>query len=493
MANIDKVELEKEIDMHLQQEIPLAFLLDKYKLTYPQMQLLLNRTRSYTKKTDSLYDNYPNSSYDNVVQSYISIPHEIREEYPFSKEEQIGLFKRMAELKESIPVVSDNMIRLLDEEINRCKQELQTINMDEIAKAEKVIQEICNRQVTGDDFEDIFQRNFLTPQDFRRLNEVYTNYLRLCESLKELTGKREETERDLKLAKKMNREIEQIREDLVVHNIKLVNFCTRYFFNSIPLLQDDLQGYGLEGLTIAINGFDYRLGFQFSTYAVPVIVHKIERHFKEMTGFDWRDFCRREMIRYYRNWYKQEVGDQFIELNAKVLAESGLVPLTEKVIMNNDALIDGVVPSSDIQEPFEDEAEYGKRKFPATFEEYDSLDSYNDAYEVGVDTMASELINIEDINGTISTVLKTIPPRNAQVLILRFGLVDGKARTLEEIAKIFNVTHERVRQIEAKGLRLLRHPSRVQKLRGLADYFDEAIDVSNLDQLPPIEGPKKFR
>lgn len=492
MANIDKVKLEQMIDEHLQQEIPLSFLMEKYKLTYPQMKLLINRANGYVRKTNSLYQNHPNPSYDNVSQSYIAIPHEVREEYPFCNEEQIELFKKLEELKNSVPVVSKDIIRMIEEEISNCQKALQEVNMSEIAKAEKVAQEIANMGVNGDDFEDIFRRNFLTPQDFQYLNQVYTNYLSLQEKYRTLREKRAEAENDLKTAKKMNREIEDIRTDLVVHNMKLVNFCTRTFFNGILLPQDEVQLYGIEGLAKAINNFDPKLGFQFSTYAVPTIVHTIELHFKEMTGLEWRDFCRKQMIRYYRDWYRNEISDESFELSAKALAESGLVPLTEKVIANNDKLIDQVVPLADIQEPFEDETEYGRRKFPATFEEYDSIDTYTDAYESGFDSIEKQFneIKIKDITDVILEVLTTLPVRNAQVLILRFGLEDGVQRTLHEIAQIFNVTDERIRQVEAKGLRLLRQPSRVHKLRGLVEYFD---DVVELDDIPSIEGSKRFR
>lgn len=490
MANIDKVKLEQIIDKYLEQEIPLSFLTSEYKLSYPQIKLLINRANGYTRKTNHLYNDYPNSSYDNVSQSYISIPHEVVEEYPFDNEDQIALFKRLEELKNSIPPVSIASVRAIEEELSKCQRALQEMNTDEIVKAKRVAQDLANMEANGDEFEDVFSRNFLSPQEAHHLNQVYSNYLSMQEHYRILGERKVEAERDLKIAKKMNREIENIREELVTHNIKLVNFCIRYFFNSFLLPQDDVQAYGLEGLARAINGFDVNLNFQFSTYAVPTIVHTIQKHMQEMTGLKWEDFCRKEQIRYYRDLYRAEAGDESLELSPKELAESGLVPLTEKKIANNDTLIDMIVPLSDIQMPFEDEEEYGRRNFPATFEEYEQIDSYADTYEIGTEQNS---LPLESINASLLEILESIPPRNAEALILRFGLLDGRTRTLAEVGKILNVTEERARQIEARGLRLLRHQSRTKELRGLKAYFDEYPPSTELVQLSPIEGAKKIR
>lgn len=488
MANIDKVQLEKIIDRYLQDEIPLSFLLEEYKLSFPQMKLLINRATSYTRKTDKLYADNPNLSYDNMPQEYIAIPHEIEEEYPFTNDQQIALFTKLESLKDAMPVVSKDMLKIIDDELIECQKDLEALNPEDIAKAEKIAGEIANMKQMDDDFEDIFRRNYITPQDFQRLDQVYTDYLREREKYSTLSAKRTEVVAELKTARRLTQEIEDIRADLTVHNIKLVNFCTRYFFSGIPLPQDEAQLYGVEGLVRAINGFDYKRGFQFSTYAVPTIVHTIERHFKEMTGYDWRDYCRKERIRYYRDEWRREIGDDSYEISARTLAESGLIALTEQEIANSDELLEPIVPLADAHEPYEDEEEFGKRKYPATFEDYSNLDTYADEHEIGVDDFEYKFIG-RYINSTLIDVVMTLPVRNAQLIISRFGLDGTGYKTLEQVGKIFNVSRERARQIEAKGIRLLRHPSRSKQIKGLLDYFDETDQ--SISDLHSFGVPKK--
>ncbi len=489
MPNIDKVQLEQTIDKYLQDEIPLSFLLDQYELNYPQMKLLINRTISYNRKTDYLNRNYPNSSYDNVSQEFIAIPHEIEEEYPLTHDEQVARFARIEEIRDTIPTVSSDIIRIIDTEIGNCRAALQAINTDEIAKAEKIAQEICNMKSNDEDFEDIFRRNFVTPQEFHHLNEVYTRYLELREKYSNLIQKKNEATVEWKTAKRMNRELENLRSELVVHNIKLVNYCVRYFFSGVPLPQDEAQLYGLEGLARAIQKFDYKRNFHFSTYAVPAIVRTIQRHFKEMTGLSWAEYRRKEYIRYYREWYKREIGSEAYDVSARTLAESGLVPLTEDEINVSDKMLNGVASLSDVREPFEDESEFGKRKFPATFEEYDALDSYIDTNEESIDKLEEQFAG-RYINTTLVDVIMQLPVRNAQAIIARFGLDGTGYKSLEETGRIFNVGKERARQIVSKGIRLLRHPSRVNQLRGLLEYFDQTDELTITDGLNPYDGPK---
>lgn len=485
MANIDKVKLEQIIDRYLNSEIPLAYLMDEYKLSFPQMKLLINRVKSFNRKIDDLYNNYPNASYNNVADSFVVIPHEIEEEYPFDKDKQISLFQRLDEIKESIPTVSIDLIRIIDNEINECLKSLEEFDQAQIAKAEKIAEEIANMQISGDDFEDIFRRNFITIKDFQYLNQMYTEYLQIKENINILNTKKMEAEKDLKTTSRLKREMEDIRTNLVTHNIKLVNYCTRYFFSGILLPQDEVQLYGIEGLIIAINRFDYKQGYQFSSYAVPIIVHNIQKYFKEMIGINWEDFCHKESIRYYRDWYKKEIGFD-MEISPRTLAETGLVPLTEKAIASNDKL-NRAVSLSDVQESFEDENNFGLRDYPATFTDYQSLDDYTDATEIGIDSLEKDFIS-KYVQSTLIEVLKTLTAREAQILILRFGLVDGKERTLDEVGRIFHLSGEWVRQIQSKALRKLRHPRRIYQLRGLLSYYDEMPT----DELPSLDNPKRL-
>jgi len=477
MANIDKVKLEQIIDKYLENEIPLSYLMETFDLTYPQMKLLINRATSYTRKTEKLRSNYQ------LSQDYIAIPHEIKEEYPLPKENQMSLLSRLDELKNLVPAVGKDELNYLNEELTKCKEALQSFNMDEIAIAEKVALDIDKMEENQEDFEDILRKNFLTPKAFQHLSQVYINYLQLQTKYSDLQSKKKES-------KAIKREIEDIKTTLVIHNMKLVNFCIRYFFSGILLPQDEIQLYGVEGLVKAINGFDPKLGFQFSTYAVPVIVHTIEHNFKNLTGLEWKDFCRKEQIRYYRKLYSEVTGDNKIEIDAAMLANSGLISLTEKEIKDSDKLIDVVVPLSEVQEPFQDETEYSRLEFPTTFEEYDALDAYIDKTEIGLNTLESSFA-FKYIEEILPGSLKMIKPRELQVLILRLGLEEGESRKLKEIAKLFNVSHGRIGQIYAKALQKIRNSKyNRETLKSLLEYINEVSVPASLAELPPIKSLK---
>lgn len=489
MAEIDKVKLEQIIDLYLKDEVPLVFLLETYQLTYPQMQLLINRTTSYTKKMDKLYDTYPNVSYDNVSQDLIAIPHEVPEDYPYKMDDHLNQFKRLRALQESLTLIDSKILEVIDEEIKRCKDELASISVDDINRAEKIISDIEQMKANGDDFEDIFRINFISPIDFQRLNDVYCRYLELQERYTTLLEKRLEAETDIKASKKIKREIEDIRENLVVHNIKLVNFCSRHFFSGIPLPQDEVQLYGIEGLARAINGFDVEKGYAFSTYAVPAIVHTIQRNFKEMTGLTWKDYCRKSFISYYRNLYKKEIGSEEFEISARMLAESGLVPLTEREIKKSDQLIDGVVSMSDAQEPFDDEEDYGLRDFPMSFDDYSKIDDYSDSFESSDESLEREFYD-RYIKGILLEIVMDLPVKEADIVIRHYGLNGKEPMSLREIGRLYNVGPETIRQKEVRAIHRLRHPSRSKRLRGLLEVYDNNPDYLDGVGYPPVPGGK---
>lgn len=486
MANIDKVELEKKIDSYLEREIPLSYLMEEQKLSYPQMKLLINRAISYNRKAESLNNNYPNASYDNISQDFIAVPHEMQEEYPFLNDEQIALFKRLKELQEKEPSITRDLFKTIDNEIHALEEQIKSYNPNDIARGEKVAIELDSMRANDDSIEDILRRNYLTTVDFMQLDKIFTSYLEKQQELELLKEKRKEAESEYKQSKRRQREIEDIREQLVTHNIKLVNFCIRYFFKGIPVDQQEIQLYGLEGLARAINGFDPSLGFQFSTYAVPTIVHTIERNFESLyPGYNWQDYCRKELINYYRDMYKKEANDETLEISARTLAETGLVSLTEKAIINNDKLIDRVAPLSDVQTPYEDESEFGKRKFPATFDEYDSLDKYTDETELGLDAMEDEIFT-KYVHEELTKILSELKPNESQAIIMRYGLEDGVFKTYAQVGKILNLSRSRVREIVLHGFRSLRHPVRYRKVRGLLDIIKEVENIQDLEEFASI-------
>lgn len=261
------------------------------------------------------------------------------------------------------------------------------------------------------------------------------------------------------------KEYQDIREELFVRNIKLVNWCIRNFFNNIPLPKEETQMYGAEGLVKVINGFDYTLGFQFSTYAVQTIVHHIERYFNELYGMDWQDFINKESIKYYRKLIREENPGRVTDVTPTELANTGLINLSARKIAGYDEMIDIILPFSDVNEEIEPDLKPTRaNEMPMTFEDYDTIDAHEDRTSILDEDKDVDAFLDKNLRKDLLTSISTLTDREILVIKERFGLF-GPPRTLKEVGKMINVDIERVRQIEAKAIRKLRHPLRSRRLR----------------------------
>lgn len=471
----DKVELEEIIDQYLMDDIPLSLLTETYDLTYPQIQLLINRTIGFTRQKERLLDDNPELSYNDIPQDILSIPHNVKEEYPRTYEEVVELFKRLDEIKQILTSPIEEEHKRLTASYEAQQNKLAQYDYDIIKRIESFLSELKENMDSDTVAETLF-RNGIGMRDLQPFNEIYQAYTedqkRLVSITQELNACETTLQNYRSQKKKLEYEYEDIRETLTVCNIKLVNWCIRRFFNNIPLVKEETQLYGLEALAIAINEFDYKLGFRFSTYAVPVIVHHIEKHFQELYGMSWDNFTKKESIRYYRRLMRENDPDLKRDPTPQELADLGLISLNARQIANVDELIDDIVPMSSVYPPMSsDYPETRRYEMPGSFEDYELIDAYEDNYSI---PSSSESIDDTVLNGfskeAIRDVLKELTPREEAVLKMRFGLENNSPMTLKEVGKHFNITREYIRQIEVKALRKLRHPSRANRLRG---YYDD--------------------
>ena len=238
----------------------------------------------------------------------------------------------------------------------------------------------------------------------------------------------------------------EAREQYIKGNLRLVLSVIRRFQNSNEN-PDDLFQIGCIGLMKAVDNFDDTLMVKFCTYAVPMIIGEIRRYLRDYNSIrvsrSLRDIA-------YKAIYAKE---NYIRQNLK---EPAMEEIAEEMKMPVDRVREILKIS---QEPVSLETPIGE-------EEDSHLGDFiqDDNVPVPADAAAFTLLKEQLIE-----VLGTLTEREQKVLRLRFGLDDGRARTLEEVGKEFNVTRERIRQIEAKALRKLRHPSRSRKLK---DYLD---------------------
>jgi len=323
-------------------------------------------------------------------------------------------------------------IELEPDQIEKVYENLENMGIDVVGDIESEMEDI---QVSDEDL-DLSVPDGVIVEDHVRM------YLKEIGKVPLLTA-----EEEIELAKRLEKGDAEAKRRLAEANLRLVvSIAKRYVGRGMLFL--DLIQEGNLGLIKAVEKFDYRRGFKFSTYATWWIRQAITRAIADQA----------RTIRI--PVHMVETINKLIRVSRQLLQELGREPQPEEIAKEMNMSVEKVREIMKIsQEPVSLETPIGE-------EEDSHLGDFipDDEAPAPAEAAAFTLLKEQLID-----VLDTLTPREETVLRLRFGLDDGRARTLEEVGREFNVTRERIRQIEAKALRKLRHPSRSKKLK---DYLD---------------------
>ncbi len=244
---------------------------------------------------------------------------------------------------------------------------------------------------------------------------------------------------EIKNKSEFDREYEKIREQIIEENIMLVDWCLKTYFSNVPLPYDEAKMYGIEGLVIAVNNYDYTKGFKFSAYAIRSIKHNIQRYFKEMLGVRWV------------NYDNEEISS------------------IEQMVSESSVVVD------DLSDP--------RFEMPMTLDDYQAIDDYEDENLVGYEQDFAEITDYHMLKKVVSSIIGELREEEQKVLKLRFGFDGDGIKTREEVAKDLGVSLEVERGIEARAIKHLRHPIRARKLR---PFYESGEVKGNRDILVNI-------
>lgn len=350
--------------------------------------------------------------------------------------------KKVLEIQEISDFLAD--LELSSEQLEKVYEYLEAMNIDvlRIGSDDDLDADIDDLILAEEEEEVDMEKIDLSVPDGISIEDPVRMYLKEIGKVPLLSA-----EEEIDLAKRMAEGDESAKKRLAEANLRLVvSIAKRYVGRGMLFL--DLIQEGNLGLIKAVEKFDYQKGFKFSTYATWWIRQAITRAIADQA----------RTIRI--PVHMVETINKLIRVSRQLLQELGREPLPEEIAKELDMPVDRVREILKIsQEPVSLETPIGE-------EEDSHLGDFiqDDNVPVPAEAAAATLLK-EQLN----EVLDTLTDREQKVLRLRFGMNDGRARTLEEVGKEFDVTRERIRQIEAKALRKLRHPSRSRKLR---DYLD---------------------
>lgn len=433
-------EFEQIVNYYLDNDLPFSLLEEEYDLSLKQRGFMLNRVLDYSGRVDELQSFFEGDIND----AYLNLPHSIEEKTPLEHDELMNLFNERNELK--------TKIRMFENRVNTHDYDelLRSFNAKEIEIAKDIYYRIDFDEETLlgankkslEYYKDLYHKYLLlTREKSNYINKVLAN----DESYQSFISK-----------------LASINDELVYRNVKLANWVIRLYFKRMPFDLEEAEGYALEGLTKAINGFDVNRGTHFSSYAVTIIKRNIQANFINLVGLSWYNYLLGLKYKRYVQEYIDATGEKNVDVNTLYNSNLFGESLSELKKCERYANI--------ITIPFtyllsEDPLDLSNRKTEMlkNLEDYDKMDRYEDEYNTTLNLATSEdeiSIYAENkiLEDTLRNLLDILPVDQKLIIRKRYGFDDGIYRSMDQVAKELNTTKDRVNRVDKKIQKFLRHP-----------------------------------
>lgn len=493
-----KILVEKCVEGLMRAGLPASEIRKNKNFIFPHEDMLRRLRSNYTNKEIEYITTYETVGEDPYTQlisdDYFVITHSIKELYPDTDEDK-ELFMERDSLKEKIDFLKNGCSLKLEKDRNSLVKKMAKLEANNpildrireyVAEYDEMIKMNNGVLPEPNEISALMTKHSLSIKDCQKNGELYNKYIQLEKEIDKVSSELELSKQNKYNEPKIleyEARIKEIESHLINKNTKLVNWLLRTYFGNISFEMEDAYQECVVALWNAIKNYDYKKG-SFSTLAVLYMKHAVEHNLKTLTGYTAYSFWKKREVDSLLETFSQYYQRQF---TVDELIETGILGMSAETA-KNVSILQNAFPISEakifyrsfdqsdedrsIKEEFESKG-YIDDDSQIDRLNYDPDEPYENEFD-GLETMddyeLEKAIAHELLRGDLNKILSTLTERERAILELRFGLRDGQPHTLEETGKYFNINRERARQIEAKALRKLRHPSRSNVVR---DYLPE--------------------
>lgn len=446
------LEFEQIINYYLDNDLPFSLLEEEYDLSLKQRGFMLNRILDYSGVVEELQKNIDGDIND----AYLNLPHSLEEKTPLEYDELMELFKERDELIINMRVFQNRV------DTHTYDEKLRVFSKQELEIAKDIYYRI--------DFDDV-ENSDVDKKSLEYYRDLYAKYLLITREKQNYINR---VLKDNSKYQSLVNNLSIINDELVYRNLKLSNWVIRLYFKGMPFEMEEAEGYALEGLSRAINGFDVNRGTHFSSYAVKVIKRTIQNNFVNLVGISWYKYLLGLNYKRFVQEYTNTTGDAKVTVDD--LYNSNLFGLSLSELKKCEKYANIVtIPFTYLLSVDPLDSKDRKNEMLKTMGDYSEYDGYEDEYNANLNLATSDdevSVYAENkiLEETLRSLLSVLPDDQKMIIRKRFGFDDGIYRSMDQVSKELNISKDKVHRVEKKVQKLLRHPLHAKLLR---DFYME--------------------